>query len=1012
MAFYGAKTVSLWAALLSITYPLCAGEPVEKTVKIDSETQLSKQHIEGIASRITDALGQAILNDTSRARNDYLYQVLKKLGVDPVQSAVSSIEKNPDWSVVWDARNGTPVSISNNSRPPLSKRALPFSGFSTALSILDSARAFFRLKNPSEEFRLAEEFTDNTGQRHVRMAQYYRGIPLWNQEVTFHFGSGGNLLSVNSRYSPTPAGLNTESKIDSLAAQSTATDDLFKGKKDSLRQDEISAGKYIWTDNAGTVHLVWNVRIKRGLFEHWIYFIDSHDGKILMKYNSSVTGQAHKAWGEDLTGTMRQIDVYFQDTSYCLIDASRPMWISSQDDILGNPHGAVWTVDYQQTPYGGISFRNIISIDNNWNDPVAISAHRHVGMGFEYFYNTFNRLSLDGAGGTIRAIVHLTGSNGLPYDNAGWSSSGFMVFGDGYSHKPFAGGLDIVVHEMSHGVVQYTVNLEYVFQAGALNESYADFFAAMADRDDWLIGEDVSRNSAFRDMQKPSSFGQPDHMDDYRNYTLDYDNGGVHINSGIPNRAGYLLASSIGRDKTEKIYYRVLEARYLNRQSQFTDMRLAALRSADDLFGRNSFEYASVKKAFDEVGIIDTNDPPQINGREYIAAVKLNDAKRIYLIDPNPEGVSPAALSGISAYSISGKPISVPDSRQLLFVDNKNCIRGLDFKSGTERIISNDGVWSSVAMSSDGSRLAATTKWADSSIYIFDLVNNSNSKVYHLYNPHEGAIRNSVIYADVLDWEKGGRFLAFDCKNKTVKGTDTVQYWSILFLDIETGEIFPVFPKPAPGVNYMNPSLSRTGLTMMVFDYADIENGIMEIRTSDYGRKVTGRIESTGKELSFPKFSSYDSSVLFTAWVNGDNSLRKIRLDSGRLNPSGQSIEIARGFIHPNWFVSDNVENYGSSVVSRTGKNGISSFSVSRLKDGASIEYGLSGRSRVDLHIISLDGRMVASLYSGFKDQGRHSMVWTRRAEKKTIANGLYYCRLTVKEVRKNYSEVRPILIH
>ncbi len=144
-------------------------------------------------------------------------------------------------------------------------------------------------------------------------------------------------------------------------------------------------------------------------------------------------------------------------------------------------------------------------------------------------------------------------------DNAFWSGT-FIAYGDGAeAFDPLAEGLDVAAHEMSHGVIQHTVNLEYRNQSGALNESMADVFGVMVDRGDWRLGEDVVRSRQFfasgalRDMADPHngvSQGrngwQPAHMDEFRDLPLSADNGGVHLNSGIPNRACFLIAEAIG----------------------------------------------------------------------------------------------------------------------------------------------------------------------------------------------------------------------------------------------------------------------------------------------------------------------------------------------------------------------------------------------------------------------------------------------------------------------------------
>jgi Zn-dependent metalloprotease len=130
---------------------------------------------------------------------------------------------------------------------------------------------------------------------------------------------------------------------------------------------------------------------------------------------------------------------------------------------------------------------------------------------------------------------------------------------------------------LTHGITEYTANLIYQDQPGALNESFSDFFGAMVDRDDWIMGEDImlpGMGSGLRDLSNPHNRNMLDQlpmtMDEYVYTSSDY--GGVHTNCGIPCYAAYLIADRIGKDKTEKIYYRALSS-YLTRQSQFIDAR-------------------------------------------------------------------------------------------------------------------------------------------------------------------------------------------------------------------------------------------------------------------------------------------------------------------------------------------------------------------------------------------------------------------------------------------------------
>ncbi len=185
--------------------------------------------------------------------------------------------------------------------------------------------------------------------------------------------------------------------------------------------------------------------------------------------------------------------------------------------------------------------------------------------------------------------------------------------------KPLAYGLDVVGHEFTHGITDGTAGLIYEGQSGALNESYSDVFAAMIDRGNWTLGEQVVKSPPFpapilRNLQDPSlggrynpnnplaGVGQPTTMREYANLPLSRraDNGGVHINSGIPNYVAFLVAQSLGREKTEQIYYRTL-TQYLTPDADFGDAARATVRAAQELYGANDAN--TVRDAFGKVGI-------------------------------------------------------------------------------------------------------------------------------------------------------------------------------------------------------------------------------------------------------------------------------------------------------------------------------------------------------------------------------------------------------------------------
>ena len=249
-------------------------------------------------------------------------------------------------------------------------------------------------------------------------------------------------------------------------------------------------------------------------------------------------------------------------------------------------------------------------------------AYDYSGATYDFYKDIFERNSIDTRGMKLDSTVHY----GEDYNNAFWNGTQ-MVYGDGDGEifQRFTKSIDVIGHELTHGVTQYEAALEYEGQAGALNESFSDVFGSLvkqyalkqrADKADWLIGAGLFTNKikgvALRSMKEPGSAyndptigkdPQPGHMKNYVDTTSD--NGGVHINSGIPNRAFYLVAIELGRyawEKAGKIWYIALTER-LRERSNFQKAANSTYEVAGTLFGKNSQEQSSVKRAWDQVGI-------------------------------------------------------------------------------------------------------------------------------------------------------------------------------------------------------------------------------------------------------------------------------------------------------------------------------------------------------------------------------------------------------------------------
>ncbi|WP_159502186.1 M4 family metallopeptidase [Microbacterium sp. 18062] len=255
-------------------------------------------------------------------------------------------------------------------------------------------------------------------------------------------------------------------------------------------------------------------------------------------------------------------------------------------------------------------------------DVAVNEAFDGLGATFELLLAAFARNSLNDAGAPLEATVHY----GVDYDNAFWDGRR-MVFGDGDGEvfRGFTGSLSVIGHELGHGVVQHTAGLEYQGQPGALNESIADVIGALteqyargetADAASWLIGEDILTDAvqgrALRSMIEPGTAydddelgrdPQPGHMRDFV-VTAD-DNGGVHINSGIPNRAFALTARALGGNAWKRaglVWYRALTGG-LTATATFADFAAATIAAAAEQYGGNSEVADAVRDAWTSVGV-------------------------------------------------------------------------------------------------------------------------------------------------------------------------------------------------------------------------------------------------------------------------------------------------------------------------------------------------------------------------------------------------------------------------
>lgn len=799
-----------------------------------------------------------------------------------------------------DSENGTVVWWKLSEQQTLRKPAVPLTEAAfqaTANAFLNEHKERLGLREPLRELQLKRTEIDRLGMAHLKYQQCYRDIPVWGSEVVVHLNSSGQVTLINGRYNATPT-------LDNVTPQVTAQDAIDIAQRDfeyehpgisllpvkstpaiAALLPESQATLTIFHSESGEAALAWQVEYRPNPYINWRYFVNATNGAVLFKYDNLQSDGPAVGTALDLFDSLRTVHSFLFNGFYYPIDASRPMY---------NPNTGTGTIQtFSNRFYATLdSIVYPVTLNpNNWPDKTLVSAHYNAGVVYDYYLNTHGRNSIDGNGGSMYSIIH----HDISLNNAFWDGR-FMIFGDGdgVTFSPLAGALDVTAHEMTHGVVQHTANLIYLSQSGALNESFADVFGAMVDREDWLMGEDVYTpgisGDALRDLSNPERFNQPAHMDDFEFRPISEDNGGVHTYSGIPNRAAFLIANAIGRDKTEQIYYRALTI-YLTSRSQFIDARRALIQSATDLYPSETPTIQAVRAAFDAVGILDgaatppeTPVPPPA-GEERILFVKADSTLWIM----NPDG---SALHRLTTTKVIARPAITADGHTIGFVDRDNNLRAINTDGTDEEVIVPGNLTRAFALAPSGTKAALLTTAFDPTIIVVEVVDDSAvvSEI-ELYSPtyNEDLFGPAPRYADALDFSYDGERLIYDALNEAAEFDS---FWDINEILFEEALIIPFLPPRPIGIDVGNPAYASTVRGTVVFEEIDASQ-VHRIKVFD---RTQNTIETLVQNGSRPDFSPDDSKLIFQS-LETTPILYTINTDGTNL----QSLSIAGS--NPVWFV-------------------------------------------------------------------------------------------------------------
>ncbi len=480
-----------------------------------------------------------------------------------------------------DAESGTLRFIGTTPGRPIPKPAsLPANASpeAAARGYLSVCGSLLGLRNQASELSVIRQKADEQ-RTTVRFQQQYQGIPIVGGEVIVQVDGNKNIVAVSKEILP-KVQITTQASISAAQAQENALQAV--AKKYELALSDLTASEpELWIYNPrligpdeGDTRLVWRMEVEPVALMPIREFVlvDAQRGSVVLSFNQVDTAKNRQTYTANNTTTL-------PGTLVC--NESNP------------------------TCSGG--------------DTHAQNAHIYAGDTYD-FYNTYHgRDSIDNAGMTLKSTVHYDAS----YCNAFWNGNQ-MVYGDSCNLVVD----DVVAHEMTHGVTQYESGLFYYYQSGAINESFSDLWGEFVDQTNgkgtdtpevkWLLGEDSSIG-AIRNMQNPPAFSDPDRMQSTHYYLGSDDNGGVHTNSGVNNKAVFLMTdggsfngktvTALGLTKVATIYYEA-QTNLLTSGADYKDLYDALYQACYNKTGVNGITTADCQEIRDATDAVEMNLQP------------------------------------------------------------------------------------------------------------------------------------------------------------------------------------------------------------------------------------------------------------------------------------------------------------------------------------------------------------------------------------------------------------------
>lgn len=728
----------------------------------------------------------------------------------------------------------------------------------------------------------------------TKLSKSFYGLPAWDHELNIStkankiFAITGNFyapnLSAPKQYVP------DQSKIRSSIARY-----FSKTKLDVVIADWGELGISRVGNRDIYSYKLPHVLVRNKAFD----IIISAETSKVVSITSLICDFSVQGSGEDLNGDVVNFQVQQVGSLYHMIDTRFPLNYSTEVYSATDPSNPI----------------SSLSPDSGW-PASAVSALNYAKQTVDYYSDNHSYNAVNSEGSKLYITVDEN------MENAYWNSGSQQIvlgIGEGVIAQQglsLAASADVMAHEITHGVVSSTSALQYRYQSGALDESFADFFGSMVDGDDWLIGEDLLSPSGLplRNMANPAAAfaSQPFHFDDYAYLpnTSQGDYGGVHVNSGIPNRAMYLLAegltdenigTSIGKTKTADLAFKTLLS--LSGNSVFNEAAENMMALATELYGEDSVEYNATQQAWLSVGL--PQQTIQSSGTTSTAVipddftavvslfpmgdtettVKEQNAYSVYvqLFDnTNPQYISELDFGSMTAeLSNYRRPSLVvfPNSEfEIIYQRITGEFYLTNSNSSDEELLDDGTGIANISGDHQGKLVAIADRYQP----IINILNSETGEIssFDVVLPNYGqqAIEPAVEFIDTLRFDPTSRYVVFDyltCALGAVGcGFDSEDsFWAIGILDINSGALTFPFPAQPLRVDIGYPAFSNLTDQYITFDMGEYaENGEVNSSVMLYSLE-TGQSQmiadpdgTSSQEGAWgsPSFTADDSGIVFS----------------------------------------------------------------------------------------------------------------------------------------------------